>query len=331
LTINEQTFYQSPSFGDVIRINKYKPDGYETDFEFTNKVTLNQLVTNSPFEIVYTPVTGAVTTYTTTLIYKKKVFGVRTYEELGRITLTLDETQFRDGEYLDYYIDINAYKPENYYLDGESYGWYLMDERLDNPTALQESYEIHYMPAVLYKDVNYYTDDWDEANLIASTTWDYQIDDFDPEEPFYLVDILPNEYTNKYRPSNCDGGVLQGSDTALDFEDLVALEEIAFVYDTIEEPNDPESAVYEQKVLYFGNPWDQFPQYSIWEIQHDLGNNFGGKIPYIDLGYKPKDLSRLRVELTGYARPYGINVEGKINDYSILDNAYAYFFGYYGV
>ena len=332
ITINEQTFYQSPSFGDIIRINKYKPDGYECNFEFSgSKITLNQMVVHSPYNIIYTPVNDTLTTYTTTLIYKKKVFGVRTYEELGRIILTLDETQFRDGEYLDYYIDLNAYKPANYYLDGESYGWYLMDERLDDPTALQESYEIYYMPAILHKDVNYYTDDWDEANLIASTTWDYQIDDFDPEEPFYLIDILPNEYTNKYRPSNCDGGVLQDSNTALNFEDLVALTEIAFVYDTVEEPNDPESAMYEQKVLYFGDPWHQYPQYSIWEIHHDLGVNFGGRIPYIDLGYKPKDLSRLRVELTGYALPYGINIDGKINDYSLLDNGYAYFFGYYGI
>lgn len=330
LTINEQTFYQSPSFGDIVRINKYKPDGYSTDYEFTGtKVTLNQMVLNAPYEIVYTPTSGSVATYTTTLIYKKKVFGVRTYEEIARETLTLDETQFRDGEYIDYFINLNKYKPEHYYLDGESYGWYLMDERLTSPEMLQESYEIYYQPEELHKDVNYYTDEWDEANLIASTDWSYKIDDFDPTETFYLIDILDNEYTNKYRPANCAGGILQNSETALDFEALVALEEIAFIYESVEEPNDPESAMYEQKVLYFGDPWAITPQYGRNEINHDLGINYGGKIPYIDLGYKPKDLSRLRVELTGYARPYGIDT--KVNNYCELDFGYSAFFGYYGI
>lgn len=334
LTINESTFYQSPTFGDIIRLNKYKPTGYETNFEFAgNKVTLNQMVINSPYDIVYTPIDGELTYYTTTIVYKKKVFGVRNYEEIGRTTITLDNTDFKDGEYIDFYINLNLMKPENYYLDGESYGWYLMDERLSNSSDLKETYEIHYMPAVLYKDINYYTDDWDEANLIASTSWSYQIDDFDPEERFYLIDLLDNEYTNKYRPANCDGGILQNSDVSLDFEDLVTLEEIAFVYDSVEEPNDPESAMYEQKVLYFGNLWDDKLTVTSKDLLHDVesynGIGIGAYIPYIDLGYKPKDLKRLRVELQGFARPYGLN-DSWINSYSKLDFSYSYFFGYYG-
>ena len=35
--ISEKEFYQSPTFGDLVRINKYKPDGYETDFEYAAK------------------------------------------------------------------------------------------------------------------------------------------------------------------------------------------------------------------------------------------------------------------------------------------------------
>ena len=61
-------------------------------------------------------------------------------------------------------------KPE-YYVDGEPYEWYRMDERLDDPTMLKEVYDVYYMPEPQYIDVNYYTDDIDEANLIASTTW----------------------------------------------------------------------------------------------------------------------------------------------------------------
>jgi hypothetical protein len=46
-----------------------------------------------------------------------------------------------------------------------------MDERLDTPSALRDIYEVYYMPEPYYVDVNYYTDDIDEENLIASTTW----------------------------------------------------------------------------------------------------------------------------------------------------------------
>jgi len=64
---------------------------------------------------------------------------------------------------------------------------------------------------------------------------------------------LPNTYINKYRPRNCDGGQLQNSDVAYTFYTLADLEEIAIVYESISEPNDPNEAYYEKKVLCFGD------------------------------------------------------------------------------
>jgi hypothetical protein len=37
------------------------------------------------------------------------------------------------------------------------------------------------------------------------------------------------------------------------FETLVALDEIAIVYETVAEPDDPDEAYYERKVLYWGD------------------------------------------------------------------------------
>jgi hypothetical protein len=48
----------------------------------------------------------------------------------------------------------------------------------------------------------------DEENLIASTTWDIQIDDLDPRFTYSVVELLPNSYINKFRPMICDGGVI---------------------------------------------------------------------------------------------------------------------------
>jgi len=63
-----------------------------------------------------------------------------------------------------------------------------MDEKLNSPSDLKPIYTVVYDCARQYIDVNYYTDEWDEENLIASTTWSYQLDEFDPEYPFYIVD-----------------------------------------------------------------------------------------------------------------------------------------------
>jgi len=324
--ISEQDFYQAPTFGDIVRINKYKPEGYETDFVYPGtKVSLTRVVDHSPYEIVYKIADRELETYTTIIRYIKKVYGIRTYETIASEVLTLDETQFRDGEYIDFYIDKNLHKPANFYKDGEPYQWYEMDEKLDTPSKLKEIYTIVYQVDTTYLDVNYYKNSVSSENLIASTTWGINIDVFEPGIPIYVLDTIPNEYINKYKPSNCNGGQIQNSSTAYQtFADLAAIEEIAIVYEETTQPHDPESLSYEQKVLYWGevNEEDYFD---------DINGNthfYGGRIPYIDLGYKPKDLSRLRVELKGYARPWGIG--SNTAQYMYQDLGYTYFFGYYG-
>jgi hypothetical protein len=67
------------------------------------------------------------------------------------------------------------------------------------------------------------------------------------------VDVLPNNAINKFRPANCAGGVLQNSDVAYTFLTLVALDEIAIVYDSIVEPHDPTEAHYDKRILYWGD------------------------------------------------------------------------------
>jgi len=64
---------------------------------------------------------------------------------------------------------------------------------------------------------------------------------------------LPNEYINKYRPRNCDGGKLQNSNVEYTFYTLADLDEIAIVYETLTEPNDPTTAYYEKRILCFGD------------------------------------------------------------------------------
>jgi hypothetical protein len=55
--LTERDFYQAPTFGDIVRINKYKPEGFETDFEYTGaKVSLTRVMNLSPYDIVYKPI-----------------------------------------------------------------------------------------------------------------------------------------------------------------------------------------------------------------------------------------------------------------------------------
>lgn len=302
VSITEKDFYQVPTFGDIVRINKYKPDGYETDFEYQGaRVSLSRVLELSPYEIVYKPMAETPTEYRAVVRYMKKVFGLRTYEVVGTETLIFDQSHFRDGEYIDFYIDFNKYKPE-YYKDGEPYEWYPMDERLDTPSALRDIYEVYYMPEPYYVDVNYYTDDIDEENLIASTTWMIQVDDW--EGKIQLPDTLDNNFVNKYKPVGCSGGQILNPEAWYDFYDLVALDEISIWYETIVEPDDPEKASYEQKVLYWtARGLDIFAPGRTGSIKASemfhLVEEVAGRIPYIDLGYRPKEIGRLRVELTG--------------------------------
>lgn len=331
ITLSQKDFYQVPTFGDIVRLNKYKPIGYKTDYEFPEtKVSLARVLAHSPYSIIYTPETEPLQDYTTTIKYIKKVYGIRTYETIAEEILHFDQTDFRDGEYIDFYIDMNLHKPERFYVDGDYYQWYEMDERLDSPENLKEVYTVVYECDRVYTDVNYYTDEWHEENLIASTTWSYQLDDFDPEYPFYLVDQLPNEYINKYRPKNCDGGKLQNSNVEYTFYTLADLNEIAIVYETLTEPNDPTTAHYEKRILCFGDLCNRiYP--SIKDISQALTRGVIPhplQVPYVDLGYRPKEIGRLRVELTGCAKPVGVYAPP--SGYSVYNTSYATLFGYRG-
>ena len=297
IPISEKDFYQVPTFGDIVRLNKYKPDGYETDFEYTGaKVSYARVLELSPYTIVYKPMAEAPIEYSAVIRYMKKVYGLRTYEVIATETFTLNQSDFRDGEYVDFHIDFNKYKPQ-YYLNGEPYQWYRMDERLNSPDDLREVYDVYYPPETQYVDINYYTDDIDEANLIASTTWGIQVDDW--EGTIQLPDTLPNELINKYKPVGCSGGEIVNPEAEYTFYDLVELDEIAILYETIVEPDDPTNLSYESKVLYWGlggleglNPTPASQMINVL-------SNVAGRIPYIDLGYRPKEIGRLRVELVG--------------------------------
>ena len=78
IALQEKDFYQVPSFGDIVRLNKYKPKGYETNYQYPDsKVSMARVIDNSPYNIVYTQMTEEPIEYRTTIQYKKKVFGVR--------------------------------------------------------------------------------------------------------------------------------------------------------------------------------------------------------------------------------------------------------------
>ena len=327
--IEESDFYQVPTFGDIVRLNKYRPEGYKTDFVYPGaKVSLQRVMDNAPYDIVYTPITETEETYTTTIRYIKKVFGIRTYETLGTIPLTLTESQFRDGEYIEYFLDYNLMKPEEYYADGVPYEWYERDYRLDTPENLQDEYIICYMPVLANIEIRYYTDDIDPANLIATTNWGITIDEFDGE--FYLVDQLPNTYVNKFKPVNCDGGILQNSDVLYTFADLMEEGHIDILYMSMAEPDDPTNEAHIGKVLYWTGA--EAPTSMLHHIANDKGAGYyminGGAIPYIDLGYTPKEIGRLKVELKGYFQASGFQANTTPYGYQSLD--YTYSFGYYG-
>jgi hypothetical protein len=327
IALEEKDFYQAPTFGDLVRLNKYKPEGYKTDFVYPgSKVSLSRVVENSPYNIIYTPITEPVVEYSTTISFIKKVYGVRQYETIGTQRITLDQSDFRDGEYIDFHIDLNGMKPEKYYLDGEPYQWYAMDERLTNPEDLKPTYTIVYMPETQYLDINYYTDEVDELNLIASATWGIAIDELEPGYTYSIAEILPNEYINKFKPTICNGGVIQGADVAHTFESLVELGHIDILYETIVEPNDPTTAVYDAKVL----GWGSFSR--IAPLGPGTGQNSetltnGGIIPWIDLGYKPKELGRLKVECKAVSEACGFKTSNIVGG-GFQDFTYSTLFGY---
>ena len=346
ISLKEKDFYQAPTFGDIVRLNKYLPDGYETNFEYTGrKVSLGRVVEGSPYNIIYTPATD-LTEYTTKIKYIKKVYGIRTYETIAEETLVLKQPNFRDGEYIDFYIDLNLHKPENYYLDGERFGWYEMDERITSPDMLLDEYTVAYQPADVAIDINYYVNSVAEENMVATTPWVIKVDTFDPRFEFTIVDELPNSYTNKFKPVNCNGGMFEDPSKLFTFETLAKQGYINIIYERIYEPDDPETAEYEPRVLYWGNLIDSLflhgvnldrnDQIALYvdQVFADYGIDFtddgsyvGGRIPYIDLGYNTKDISRLRVEIKCQA--CSEQFASNTTTYAFQAPDYTYFFGYY--
>ena len=323
IALQEKDFYQVPTFGDIVRLNKHKPKGYQTDFVYPgSKVSMSRMIEHSPYNIVYTPMAEEPVEYRTTIKYKKKVFGVREYEPIDEIVLTFDQSDFRDGEYIDFYIDKNARKPERFYLDGEAYHWYAMDERLNAPEDLKASYEIVYMPEQQFIDVNYYTDEVHEDNLVASATWGLRIDELEPGHTYSIVDILPNSYINKFKPIGCGGGAVQGAEVEHTFETLIDLGHVDILYETLIEPDDPTQAYYEPKVIGFGEFSEELPL----TPRESFTLAKGGIIPYIDLGYRPKEMGRLKVEIKGVALANGLL--GKACPGGWQDTSYVDFFGY---
>ena len=97
---------------------------------------------------------------------------------------------------------------------------------------------------------------------------------------------------------------------------------IDLVYETLIEPDDPTQAYYEPKVLGFGSFTHSLPLTP--NDSATLAN--GGIIPYIDLGYRPKEMGRLKVEIKAVAQANGLRgtaVHGGWQDTSYVD-----FFGY---
>ena len=327
IALQENDFYQAPSFGDLVRLNKYKPDGYETNFVYEGKrVTLKRVVEGSPYNIVYTKMKEDPVLYSTTIRFIKKVYGVRNYETIKEEIITLDQSNFREGEYIDFYIDKNKYKPDKYYKDGETYQWFEMDEILDKPENLKELYSIVYYPEPQTIDINYYTDEVHEDNLIASSSWEIQIDDLDPRLTYSVIEILPNSYINKFKPIVCNGGAIQNGELEHTFESLVTYGHIDILYETIVEPDDPEEAYYERKILYFGKFKKGIPTDMRGGPTRSSTLENGGIIPYIDLGYKPKELGRLKAEIKAVAQSNGF--KATTTAYAWQDTSYVDFFGY---
>ena len=279
ITLTEKSFSQVPTFGQIVDIQKYKPEGYKANYSYPeDKVTLQRVLNHAPYDIIYTRVQEP-EIYTTQITYLRRKYGINildpeeTYENLGSITLTLDETQFADGVYIEKFIDFDAMYPTSpvegkpFYHSGVPFEWYLEDEMLTTPDDLKAEYKIAYEPVTQYIDINYYTDEIDEDNLIASTTWGIKINNWEDDDEFTIVDELPNSYIDKYKPVICGGGRISNPSQVYTFTSLVALGHIDIVYDTLEEPHDPESTMFPSKVIWYsaenGHP--------DWNIQYPLG------------------------------------------------------------
>lgn len=371
IELTERSFLSVPTFGDIIDIQKYKPEGYKPNWHYNDsRVTLARVLNYAPYDIIYTRVEDP-QEYTFTVRYYKEGFGslgyslnpLQYYNELGTIDITIDETEFADGVYVEKFINFNALKPvpalpENsnysFYANGVPYEWYLKDERLDSPEDLKSEYKVVYKAVSVPIELRYYTDEVDEENLIATTLWTISIKDWPDNEEFQVTDELPNKYINLFKPITCWGGHLVNPDQWYTFESLVAQGHLDIMYDTKEEPHNPDDADFPQKVIWFNKYIDggvAYPEYRVKGVAESLcynpwtkldvpmnsGRNdpTGGCVypstnihtPYFDLGYTPKELGRLRTELKGYAATGSCNLFA-YNSYSDHGQQFAGIFGY---
>lgn len=368
IPLTEKDFYQAPTFGDIVRLNKYRPEGYETNFEYPDtKVSLNRVLAHSPYNILYVPETDT-TKYTFKVRYMKETFYIREYETIAVDTIELTAADFRDGEYIDYHMDLDKHRPERFFQAGQPYGWYTLDERISSPDMLKDEYQVLYLAASEGVDIHYYKayTDTDDPNTIlkmeeiATATWIVKTTDFEGE--FTIVDMLPNEYLNKFRPVNCYAGEFLHPEKVYTFETLVDDDDVTIVYKVRYIPETPDDETWPTKVLVWGradnglyldeysNKYD-IPVYlngiasriqamdideelkqellSMYHNESGLQGYIGGRIPYIDLGYTPKQVNRLRVEMKCYVQSEGFK-STSVTPYGYQTDDYLYFFGYYG-
>ena len=139
--------------------------------------------------------------------------------------------------------------------------------------------------------------------------------------------MLPNEYINKFKPVNCDGGLLQNTDVLYTFDELLTKGTIEIMYESMAEPDDPTNASYIQKVLYFDGSTSN-KNHQVGNIHTNISLINGGCIPWIDLGYRPKEIGRLKVDTKMAIRENGF--QATATDYSFQDDSYTYAFGYVG-
>lgn len=354
LTINERNFYSVPTFGDIVDLQKYKTTGYKPTYNYPEtKVTLSRILEHAPYDIVYQEVENP-EIYTTTVKYYRKHYTTNStlftanWLEIGTREVEIDETQFAEGVYVEKFLDLNAFKPVSavqgveFYGNGAPYNWYLQDEMLDTPEKLKSQYQVVYNTISVPIEIRYYTDQVDQDNLVASSVWNIKLSDWPDGEMFYLTDELPNKFINAYKPVICWGGELQNSSQQYIVQSLAELGHIDIVYRTKEEPHDPDSTDFPQKVLWFkkdSKNWRHLPTYipgfqgssgSLDEDADELGSTPCERnidTPYLNLGYTPKEIGRLRCELKGYCGNAGIG--GVTSTWSYDGSSdFSPFFGY---
>lgn len=364
--VTESMFYSVPTFGQIVPLLKYKPEGYElkqADIPYKNRVTFKRLLAAQPFNIVYTEAEDpeASTTIRVKYYKHKNVIDIRNplneYQYLGEQVIDINNTDIIDGVYPETFMNFNLMKPANeddYWYDGVPYEWYLEDENLITPDVLSDEYIIVYEPVYQNVTIKYYTDeiDPDDFNLIATDTWRIKINDWAFDEEFQIVDELPNNYINKYKPNNCGSGLLQNPERWYTFISLMEQGHLDILYETLVEPHDPDDDSFPAKILWYRND----KRYTLGGMVSDeliTGNSilarsvtenakdwqshdgcgyprlpYGATIPYINLGYTPKELQRLAIETKAYSVADSA-ISSTLGRTPAIED-YCYFLGYVG-